>query len=274
MGIPGGGIGGAGPATAAYLVHGPARGSWNMAVDETLMRGATSRGPALRFYRWTPPCLSFGRNQRARERYDLAGAPERIDAVRRPTGGRAVYHHRELTYSVTGPVDQWGSLRRSYERINRGLKRGLERLGVPAGLASPAGRAPGPSSRACFRDPLPGEVVAGGRKLVGSAQWRSGGALLQHGSILLGDDQCLAESLLVESGRKGPSMEEPEAGAASLSEFLRPLPSLEEIIAALARALSEELELDLRRRKLSEAERSMAGELEARYRDDAWTWRR
>ena len=89
-----------------------------MALDEALMEsaaagGATAGPPSpgtitLRLYRWNPPALSFGRNQLARERYDPRAARERgIDIVRRPTGGRSVYHDRELTYSVTAPADMW-----------------------------------------------------------------------------------------------------------------------------------------------------------------------
>jgi lipoate-protein ligase A len=175
-----------------------------MAVDEVLMDSARAGQTTLRLYGWEPGCLSFGRNQTARGRYDGARAAERgIDVVRRPTGGRSVFHHRELTYSVTGPVETWGGLRSAYLRINRALAAGLRALGVPARVVDERGNGPipRPTVRACFRDPLPGEVIVGGRKLIGSAQWRDGGALLQHGSVLLHNDQSTVEDLRI-GGRR------------------------------------------------------------------------
>src|SRR5512142_1385967 len=92
------------------LVTPPAPGAENMAVDEALMdRARTSGEGVLRMYGWSAPTLSLGRNQIAKGRYDLArAAAEGIGIVRRPTGGRALLHHREITYSVTAPV-QFGT---------------------------------------------------------------------------------------------------------------------------------------------------------------------
>lgn len=162
-----------------------------MAIDEALLREACFGGAFLRLYRWDPPCLSFGRNEPARTRYDL----ERIralalDAVRRPTGGRAVWHDAEVTYAVAAPVATWGSLRETYVAIHAMIARGLARLGVTATLADrPRHGHPGVGIGACFASPAGGEVVVEGRKLVGSAQVRVGNAFLQHGSILLRNGQ-------------------------------------------------------------------------------------
>lgn len=253
------------------LIHGPAAGSWNMAVDEALMGSARSGSVTLRLYGWEPGCLSFGRNQRARGRYDGKRAAERgIDVVRRPTGGRSVYHDRELTYSVTAPADEWGGLRDAYLKINRGLAAGLRTLGVPASVAERrgSGPSPGPTARACFRDPLPGEVVAHGRKLIGSAQWRDDGALLQHGSLLLHNEQRVVEDLRVDDS---PVAEIPAVG---LSELLQPLPDLVGISEAIASSFAAELGSEAVRGDLTAAERSAAGEGRAKYEDDEWTWRR
>ncbi len=120
----------------------------NMAVDEALMRSASTgnaAGVTLRFYRWEPGCLSFGRNQEARGAYDPDAAADRgIDIVRRPTGGRAVYHHRELTYSVTAPAGTWGSLElRSTARWRPGCASWACRRPVPVTVPiSPATVAP------------------------------------------------------------------------------------------------------------------------------------
>ena len=260
------------------LVHEPRAGDRNMAVDEALMRSARDGGvTTLRFYGWEPACLSFGRNQAARGAYDPDAAAARgIDVVRRPTGGRAVYHHRELTYSVTAPVDAWGSLREAYCRINRALAHGLRELGVPASCTAESaapGRAPGPTARACFRDPLPGEVSAEGRKLVGSAQWRDGGTLLQHGSLLLADEQATVESLRAQQTRQSPAGAT-TSGAIALDELLADVPSPATLAAALATGFEREFVRSVEPYALSAEERRLVEELSSRYRDPEWTWRR
>lgn len=167
-------------------------GAENMALDEALLHEADRSGAAfLRLYRWTPPCLSFGRNEPARARYDR-GAIERLgfDVVRRPTGGRAVWHEHELTYAVAAPVAAFGTLRASYRAIHERLAAALRRLGVAAALAANrSAPALDDAAGTCFAAPVGGEVVVAGRKLVGSAQVRHGSAFLQHGSLLLGGSQ-------------------------------------------------------------------------------------
>ena len=130
----------------------------------------------------------FGRHEPASRRYDAARiAALGIDVVRRPTGGRAVWHAREVTYTVACPGGL-GSLRESYVEIHRMIRDALALVGVAADLA-PAGGPSAVDSGACFARPAGGEIMVGGRKVVGSAQLRQGDALLQHGSILLADDQ-------------------------------------------------------------------------------------
>ena len=173
-----------------FCVTPPSDGANNMALDEALMRRAARTGDAVfRLYSWSVPTLSLGRNQRARGCYDLrVGDLLGIGFVRRPTGGRALLHHHEVTYSVTMPlVDAQGS-RPAYHFINSVLLDGLSLLGVPAELASQT-KSLQPGPRPCFDVPAEHEIAVGGRKLVGSAQWRHGGALLQHGSILVRHDE-------------------------------------------------------------------------------------
>lgn len=298
-----------------------APGAWNMAVDEALMASARRGLVTLRLYRWDPPCLSLGRHERARGRYDAEEAARRgIDIVRRPTGGRAVYHDDELTYAVAAPTGMWGGLRESYARINHALARGLRALGVPAETAGGAGapgsppaasRASSPSAAPrvssaaappaapvapgrprlgagpCFAAPAPGEVTAAGRKLVGSAQWREGGALLQHGSLLLTDGQAVVRALRRPHARaagRAPARPNgsgalrgrpaPGAGAIGLAELLGRRPARTELREALVVGFGEELALTVEPGGLSSEEREAARRREARYRDDAWTWRR
>lgn len=257
------------------IVDGARAGARNMALDEALMRSAAgTRGVTLRFYGWNPPCLSFGRNQTSIGRYDREAAAGRgIDIVRRPTGGRAVYHDRELTYSVTAPVETWGSLRNAYCRINRALAAGLATLGVPVACAperTEPGRAPPPDARACFRDPLPGEVTAGGRKLVGSAQWRDGGALLQHGSLLLHDDQVVVQQLQAQQTASKPM----DTGAIALADLLSAPPDAGVLIEALSDGFAGEFGERPAPGGLTDAERRAADALVPRFTDPGWTWRR
>jgi lipoate-protein ligase A len=252
----------------SLLLTPPLSGAENMALDEALLeRAAASGTAALRVYSWARPTLSFGRNQAARGTYDPARARSHgVEVVRRPTGGRSLLHHREVTYSVTAPVSLAGSFRESYARINRLLVGGLQRLGAPVAIASSEGRSMPPSAAPCFERPASGELVVADRKLVGSAQWRDHGALLQHGSILVEDDQWLVSSL-------GEGVARPQP-AATLSATLGRTPSVDEVARALFDAVlttecpaADELRVD-------GALDAAMSRLVARYTDDCWTWRR
>jgi len=235
-------------------------GPENMAVDDALLRAAREGVAFLRCYRWSPPCLSFGRNEPARSRYDTAAIEARgLATVRRPTGGRAVWHHAEVTYAVAGPVSLFGSLPETYRAIHAVLADGLRTLGVPAALA-PAAPTPGPGAGACFASPAGGEVTVGGRKLVGSAQVRERGGFLQHGSILLEDGQDVVAQVT-----RGIA---PVAHATSLGEVLGRDVTFAEVTEAIVAA----------------ARRAWPGTWTAaappailpgtRFADPDWTWRR
>jgi lipoyl(octanoyl) transferase len=247
----------------------PLGGAENMALDEALLeRAHHSRQAVFRVYTWNEPTLSFGRNQTARGTYDRNRARERgVSVVRRLTGGRALLHHREVTYSVTAPLAIGASLRESYARINRLLVDGLRRLGVAVEPQVPSERSAGPTAAPCFERPAAGELVVEGRKLVGSAQWRDEGAMLQHGSILVEDDQPMVATLA------GNAVASPRP-AATLSAALGRSPGTSEVANALFEAVrslecscATDLTLD------STVEAAMLRALD-RYRDDQWTWRR
>lgn len=247
----------------------PLGGVENMALDEALLERARSAAETVfRVYTWTEPTLSFGRNQTALGTYDPERARDRgVTIVRRLTGGRALLHHREVTYSVTAPLAAGVSLRESYSRINRLLVDGLQRLSVAVDVAVPRERAVAPSAAPCFERPAAGELVVDGRKLVGSAQWRDEGAMLQHGSILIEDDQPLVSAIA------GSAVATPHP-AATLTAALGRTPTVDEVadtLFASVRSLecpsATELAID------STIERAMGRALD-RYRDDEWTWRR
>ena len=179
-------------------------GAVNMALDQALLDQAEETGEGfVRLYRWAPFCLSFGRHEPALRRYDQAAILRRgLDAVRRPTGGRAVWHARELTYAVAAPTSWFGTLPQSYQAIHAVLAQAVRALGVPAELA-PAATIAGITSGACFASMAGGEVKALGRKLVGSAQLRQGSAFLQHGSLLLEGDQAVVAEITLGAAPAG-----------------------------------------------------------------------
>lgn len=251
------------------LLTPPLSGAENMAVDEALLERARATSEAvLRAYAWAEPTLSLGRNQTARGVYDAERARScGVAVVRRLTGGRALLHHREVTYSVTAPVRPGESLRESYARINRLLVDGLARLGVRATIAAPPDRAVPPSASPCFERPAAGELVVDGRKLVGSAQWRDDGALLQHGSILLADDQPRVVAL---AARPVPA----PVPAATLADVLGRVPLVEEVALALFAAVRAHEDPRATEMTLDSTLWAAMQRARERYTDAGWTWRR
>lgn len=176
-------------------------GAMNMAVDEAVML-AVSRGlvpPTIRFYQWSPPAISLGYFQSLEKEIDLPACQRAgIDVVRRLTGGRSVLHHREFTYSLAAPEGDpkvAGSVLQSYLSISSGLLKGLAGLGVQAELTART-KSQEVNSAACFDAPSWYELVVQGKKLVGSAQTRRNGCLLQHGSVPVQADPDLLFSIL------------------------------------------------------------------------------
>ncbi|HTP12404.1 MAG TPA: lipoate--protein ligase family protein [Bacteroidota bacterium] len=181
-----------------FLDTGFHAGAYNMDLDEKLVRSLAdgSGRPTIRVYGWNPPAISLGWNQRMEEIDAAQAAADGIDVVRRPTGGRAILHSEELTYSVT--ITSGGkNVLAVYNDISRALVCGLRSLGADVSLEKVQPHFPtlyqSPSSSACFSSSARYEIQAGGRKLVGSAQRRFAGpdghdVVLQHGSLLLGGD--------------------------------------------------------------------------------------
>jgi lipoate-protein ligase A len=236
-----------------------ASGADNMAIDAGLLALAERTGRAfLRLYRFDPPCLSFGRNEPVAG-YDRAAiARLGVDVVRRPTGGRAVWHDHEVTYAVAAPIAVFGGLRLGYWAIHGWLAAALRTLGAAATLA-PERPTPAAPARcgACFAAPVGGEVLVDGRKLVGSAQARRGKALLQHGSVLLAGSQALARLVSREPGASG-------SDTTLAAACGRPV-TFAETVAALVGAWDARLI-----RPLAPFPRSSP----AAFRDARWTWRR
>lgn len=171
----------------------PASGAWNMALDEALLMSAAAKTspPTLRFFDWAPPCLSLGYSQSADDVDHTALAAHGFGLVRRPTGGRAILHVDELTYSVALPDDDplvAGGIVESYQRLSRALMRGLETLGLQVQSEPAEDSASRHQGAVCFEVPSHYEITANGRKLIGSAQVRRHGGVLQHGTLPLHGD--------------------------------------------------------------------------------------
>lgn len=246
----------------------PRSGAVNMAMDHALMQRARRTGErVLRVYTWSEPTLSLGRHQAARGRISAEVAKDLgVSLVRRPTGGRALLHHREVTYSVTAALERDDSVRDWYESINLVLLHALRLMGVKAESARPTSRTPIPGSASCFIRADEGEIAVSGRKLVGSALLRQDGALLQHGSILLDDDQFLLTDLL-------PGGEAPSAPPGTLRQALGRVPEVEEVanvLFAALRASGVEDATPLDDEPLLQVE---ASEAETIYGSEEWTFR-
>jgi lipoate-protein ligase A len=250
---------------AVWLDPRPHPGWRNMAVDEALLVRAGGGERWLRLYRWRPT-LSFGRHEPAERRFD-ARLIERLGlaTVRRPTGGRAVWHADELTYTVALPAAELGGLRPAYRAIHRVLQDAVRHLGAPAELAAARDRTSEVGAGACFATPVGGEVMVAGRKLVGSAQLRRSGALLQHGSLLLDGDQTMVGR--VTSGRV------PADGSIALSRALGRVVSWDEAAAAVMAAAERAWPplSPATAELLDEVERDAALR-EAMYCSPSWTW--
>jgi lipoyl(octanoyl) transferase len=249
----------------------PADATVNFGRDEALhAMAATTGGVLLRVYGWSRPTVSFGRHERARDRYDATRLAEAgLSPTRRLTGGRALVHTDELTYAIAGPVEPAESLRATVGRVTAVLATALRSLGVPVEVAGEATPTPALGAGACFGAPSAGELTLGGRKLAGSAQWRDHRAWLQHGSILCRDDQGLL--LAAAMAAAGP----PPPPAATLADVPGGAPSPAAFADALGAAWGE---TQGQRVERVDGEALLPSELVAgfapRYDDPAWVWQR
>ena len=257
------------------LVDAAAGGAWNMAVDEVLLDGvaAGTTPPTLRFYQWMPPCLSLGYFQPF-DVVDVDGCRALgIEVVRRPTGGRAILHDRELTYSVALPASLLGhdgGVLPSYYRLSLALQDGLSGLGVPATLAPESVGSSGQHGPVCFDRPSAHEILLNGRKLVGSAQMRRGGGLLQHGSILIEPRiDKLTACLRLPDGTNSRSIDTGVAGLAELG-----VTDATQIAATIAAAFARSFGVNLVEATLGPAEKVAAKALaRSKYQSAGWTER-
>ena len=237
-------------------------GPSNMAIDEAMLTAA-GRGqalPTVRFYRWSQPTISLGHFQRFAEVQQLNEPFNHLPIVRRITGGGAILHDAELTYSLILPAEHHLAKNQGpqtlYLAMHRALIVVLSSLGLPAQLrqgARPTSRQKGPFF--CFERANPSDVLVAGRKIAGSAQRRTLKSLLQHGSLML--DNPLNQP-----------------GLTTLAEHnLSEPPDVHALATAWAGELAKTLDLNLSQGSLSDTEASLAETLRAKYASAEWTRR-
>jgi lipoate-protein ligase A len=240
-----------------------------MAVDEAILRAVATGDslPTLRLYDWSPPCLSLGYGQKTSDvdfdRLQVRG----WDVVRRPTGGRAILHADELTYSLALPEDHpiaSGGIVESYRRISRALIAGLATLGAPvqSERRDDMPKTPGP---VCFEESSHYEITYGERKLIGSAQMRRFGGMLQHGTLPLTDDLGRICEVLAydDDATRAAARQMVHARATTLAEALGGrVVTWHEAARAIAAAFAETFEVEWIEAPLSASEQATAAALE------------
>lgn len=239
--------------------------STNMAIDEFLARDASLDSPVLRFYQWQPYAISLGYNQRPEDIDFEKCATAAIDVVRRPTGGRAVLHAEEVTYSVIIPqkVADWYEIpiKKLYQVLSGALLNGLSLLGIEAsfeekttGNISYAARTK--EAIPCFSASAQYEILVAGKKLIGSAQRRFDSGILQHGSILTGAYHLQLPYFLklADSDQVQKMSDYLKKKTTTISENLNRGIHYSEVVTAFTRGFCEQLQISLINKTLTQEE--------------------
>ncbi len=190
--------------TWRLLITPAARGAWNMALDESILEhiGRGESMPTLRLYAWEPACLSLGHAQPFAD-VDMRRLKARgWEVVRRATGGRAILHTDEITYSVIAPNEEphvAGTVLESYNRLAQALLLAVQQLDLPVEMEKGRVENGSAANPVCFEVPSTYEITVNGKKLIGSAQARKKEGVLQHGSLpLTGDLTRICQALAFE----------------------------------------------------------------------------
>jgi len=262
----------------------PTSGAWNMAIDETILEsiGCGNSLPTLRLYAWEPACLSLGYAQPYSDVDANQLENNGWEIVRRATGGRAILHTDELTYSITGSQDEpqlSGGVLESYRRLSEALLAALHILGLPA-KAIPQPQAPGSNNRSkepvCFEVPSKYEITVKGKKLIGSAQARKREGVLQHGTLpLFGDLTRITQVLQFPDDKKRKEAADRLLLRATNMEIsLGYIVSWEAASEAFIKAFCDTLHLQFEPAELSPIELARAEELVyEKYAHPNWTKR-
>lgn len=261
----------------------PAPGDWNMAVDEVILEsiGQGYALPTLRLFAWDPPCLSLGYAQPFGDADAERSSKLAWQVVRRITGGRAILHTDELTYSVIGPYDEprlRGSIIESYQRLSQALLKALLILGLPAEALPKALNFNNAKKQepVCFEIPSHYEITVHGKKLIGSAQARKKAGVLQHGTLpLSGDLSRITQSLIFpDEDSRSKAAKRLLKRATTVESVLGQPVSWEQAAAAFVQAFSETLNLTFEPAELTSSELAQADKLvKEKYAHPNWTER-
>lgn len=268
--------------TWRVIEHAPAQGAWNMAVDEAILEAVYSKEapPTLRLYAWEPACLSLGQFQPFAE-VDVEALPQQgWEVVRRPTGGRAILHVDELTYSVIAPETEprvAGGVLESYLRLSEALLEALRLLGLSPEANEKAPDKPKDGfNPVCFEVPSNYEITVGGKKLIGSAQARRLGSILQHGALPLSGDltRIITALKFEDAAARERAKARLLAHAATVGSELGIVPDWRQAADAFQQAFRTVLNLELVPGELTAGEKANAARLmQEKYAHPTWTQR-
>jgi len=268
--------------TWRVIKHSPANGAWNMAVDEAILESVYNNEspPTLRLYAWEPACLSLGHAQRLSEANLEVLNQNGWHLVRRPTGGRAILHVDELTYSVIAHQSDprvRGGVLESYLRLSKALLEALKSLGLnPEANENATSEKPPKPNPVCFEVPSNYEITVNGKKLIGSAQARRKEGILQHGALpLYGDLTRIITALhFKDAAAQADAKTRLLAHATTVERELGHAPSWEQASHAFQDAFQQVLNLDLQPGQLTKKENIQAQQLVLeKYNHPSWTER-
>jgi lipoate-protein ligase A len=264
------------------LITPPMNGAWNMAIDETLLESVYTGNslPVLRLYTWEPPCLSLGYAQPSGDIDLQALAEHQWDLVRRPTGGRAILHTDELTYSVTAPYGEprlEGGVLESYLRLSQALLHALKLLGLPVSAREADTENNHKTlNPVCFEVPSNYEITVNEKKLVGSAQARKKEGILQHGTLPLWGDISRITRVMKYPDEQARTLAARKVleRATTVEQIYGKAPSWEEVSSAVVSGFEQVLNLRFEEVKLKPDEVHRAEQLvKEKYGHPSWNLR-
>ena len=271
------------PSAWRLILTESAHGDWNMAVDEAILESVCRRDvlPTLRLYSWRFPCLSLGYAQPFADVDYTATINHGWEVVRRPTGGRAILHTDELTYSVIAPLNDplvYGSIIESYQRISQALLGALQRIGLPARADREYQHKVAETKivPVCFEVSSNYEITVAGKKLVGSAQARRKGGVLQHGSLPLYGDLTRITQILIfpDENSRSTAAHRLLERASTVEMILGKVIPWQTAAEAFENAFRDCLNLSLVSGELTQTELKRADELVVqKYGNPVWTRR-
>ncbi|PJK17599.1 octanoyltransferase [Chryseomicrobium excrementi] len=271
-----------------FINSGKQDAAYNMALDEALLEWHAEGliPPVIRFYQWEPAALSIGYFQRVERDIHLPAVKEMgLGFVRRPTGGRAVLHEHELTYSVIVSEDYPDmpkTVTEAYRVISEGILQGFRNLGLQAEFSVPKSESQRealsqPKSAVCFDAPSWYELVVEGKKVAGSAQTRQKGVILQHGAILIDlDEDKYLNCFSYESEEKRQKVKERlSQKAVSINKIVSKTIEVDQCIPAFKNGFESALNIHLTSFSLTPEQQQYVENLaDTRYRSDEWNFRK